>query len=287
MLQAILLSAGLSLGQTGNPLPVPPAPTPSVHHRPGPGKRTGTTPGGDPGEGHFLVHGSARNGPPRHARDVCRQERPEAPAVSAPLEFSVPGAPVAPAAAAAAAAAAATAPDRWLLMKSLQGTWPGAALDGNRTSIYGWVEASSTASSVGHNDLPESFNYRANEPMLQQAWFRIDRSVVTSGTTEPTFGFRRLDRRQRLPLHPAARHLQRAAHRPPRTAEIYGVDPSSSTGRPTSPPSAAAWTSRWAASTPPTAWKASRPSARRCCRTPTCSATARPSPTPASWAPSP
>src|SRR5437870_1292624 len=32
----------------------------------------------------------------------------------------------------------APAPDRWLLMQSLQGTWPGSLLDGNRLQIYGW-----------------------------------------------------------------------------------------------------------------------------------------------------
>src|SRR5262249_7479346 len=40
-----------------------------------------------------------------------------------------------------------------------------------------------------HNNLPESFNYLANTPMMQATWLRLARSVVTSGTTEPTFGF--------------------------------------------------------------------------------------------------
>src|SRR5206468_11486704 len=47
-----------------------------------------------------------------------------------------------------------------------------------------------TASSVEHNQLPMGFNYRANEFLLQQNWLRFERTVVTSGTTEPTFGFR-------------------------------------------------------------------------------------------------
>src|SRR5262249_20385226 len=54
----------------------------------------------------------------------------------------------APDQAAAAAPAAPPAPDRWLLMKSLQGTWPGALLDDNHLSISGWTDASFTASSV-------------------------------------------------------------------------------------------------------------------------------------------
>src|SRR5437868_9329288 len=28
--------------------------------------------------------------------------------------------------------------DRWLLMKGLQGTWPGWVFDSNRLSLYGW-----------------------------------------------------------------------------------------------------------------------------------------------------
>jgi hypothetical protein len=82
------------------------------------------------------------------------------------------------------------APDRWLFMKSLQGTWPGWLLDGNRMSISGWTDASFTASSDRSSNLPLGFNYRANDFLLQQNWVRIDRPVVTSGTSDPTFGFR-------------------------------------------------------------------------------------------------
>ena len=81
-------------------------------------------------------------------------------------------------------------PDRWLLMKSLQGTWPGWMLDGNRLQISGWTEASFTASSARENQLPMGFNYLANQGALQQNWLRVERLVVTSGTTEPSFGFR-------------------------------------------------------------------------------------------------
>src|SRR5205823_10501072 len=37
--------------------------------------------------------------------------------------------------------------DRWLLMKSLQGTWPGALLDSNRLSLYGWSDLTYNVSS--------------------------------------------------------------------------------------------------------------------------------------------
>jgi hypothetical protein len=81
-------------------------------------------------------------------------------------------------------------PDRWLLMKALQGTCSGSLLDGNRLSISGWTDFSYTFSSVDHSNLPLGFNYRANEFLLQQNWLRFERSVVTGGTTEPTLGFR-------------------------------------------------------------------------------------------------
>ena len=81
-------------------------------------------------------------------------------------------------------------PDRWLLMRSLQGTFPGWLLDSQRIQISGWTHASFTASSATHEQLPMGFNYRANEFLLQQNWLRIERPVVTSGPSEPTFGFR-------------------------------------------------------------------------------------------------
>jgi hypothetical protein len=81
-------------------------------------------------------------------------------------------------------------PDRWFLMRNLQGTLPGVALDTERMQITGWTDMSFTASSDTHSNLPMGFNYRANEFLLQQNWLRFERTVVTSGTTEPTFGFR-------------------------------------------------------------------------------------------------
>jgi hypothetical protein len=81
-------------------------------------------------------------------------------------------------------------PDRWLLMKSLQGTYPGWLLDSNRMQISGWTEMSFTASTDVHDNLPMGFNYLANQFALQQNWLRLEQSVVTSGTTNPSFGFR-------------------------------------------------------------------------------------------------
>ena len=42
----------------------------------------------------------------------------------------------------------APAPDRWFLMRELQGTYPGWLLDGNRIQVYGWTDTSFTASSA-------------------------------------------------------------------------------------------------------------------------------------------
>src|SRR5690349_19363185 len=77
-------------------------------------------------------------------------------------------------------------PDRWLLMQSLQGTYPGWLLDGNRVQITGWTDLSYTASSAGHEQLPMGFNYKANQFLVQQNWLRIDRPVDQTSTT-PTW----------------------------------------------------------------------------------------------------
>jgi hypothetical protein len=110
---------------------------------------------------------------------------------SAPLEVTAPVAPVTPPVASPAGAAAAPATaDRWLLMKELQGTWEGWLLDSQRLQISGWTEISFTASTDVQSNLPMGFNYVPNDFLLQQNWLRVERSVITTGTTEPTFGFR-------------------------------------------------------------------------------------------------
>lgn len=86
--------------------------------------------------------------------------------------------------------AASSTPNRWRLMKELQGTLPGALLDDSRTQIYGWFNAGATFGTAPSNNLPLGFNYRDNSLSIQQNWIRIERTVVTTGTTEPTYGFR-------------------------------------------------------------------------------------------------
>ena len=83
-----------------------------------------------------------------------------------------------------------TPADRWFFMKLLQGTWEGSLLDGNRMQVSGWSDVSYTVGTDRHSNLPLGFNYIPYDLDLQQNWLRIERSVVTSGTTEPTFGFR-------------------------------------------------------------------------------------------------
>jgi len=111
-------------------------------------------------------------------------EAPEA------IVISVPGPPQPTVQLPPPAPATPAPPDRWILMKSLQGTWPGWILDSERMQVTGWTELSFTASSDAHSNLPMGFNYRANDFLLQQNWVRFERAVATTGTTEPTFGFR-------------------------------------------------------------------------------------------------
>ena len=122
-----------------------------------------------------------------------RQEPPTSPnsGGDAPVNFQLLRTPPPTAAAVQGAVAyqAATAGDRWRLMRELQGTWLGAMLDDERMYVYGWLQGSYNASSAAETNTTVTWNERANKFLLQQAWTRIGRSVVTSGTTEPTVGF--------------------------------------------------------------------------------------------------
>jgi hypothetical protein len=124
-----------------------------------------------------------------------------------------------------APAPAPPAPERWGLMRALQGTYPGWLLDGGRLSVSGWVEASFTASSDAHQQLPMGFDYLANEAQVQQAWLRVERAVDQNATT-PTFGFRSdtlfgIDYRFTVARGLFDGQLT-ADHRQP---NLYGVDP--------------------------------------------------------------
>jgi hypothetical protein len=160
MLPALLLTAALSVGQHDTPGPDDgPALLPALVVRPQ-GADKPRADGEKKEEGNNTEKKAEANAPEKQA------------------EAAAPPPPVAP------------QPDRWMLMKLLQGTWLGVPLDDRRITVSGWTEASFTASSDRDSNLPMGFNYRANDALLQQNWLRIDRPVVTSGTTEPTFGFR-------------------------------------------------------------------------------------------------
>jgi hypothetical protein len=160
MVPCFLLSASLFLGQ-----PPPPGPAEAA-----------------PAE----VEQEAVQEPPLPGKPAVQLEvAPE------PVDVTAPLLPV-PAKAAAAESAAvtgATPPDRWFLMRELQGTWLAALLDDNRMYLNGWFQTSFTASTDAVSNQPMVWNDRANEFLFQQAWVRLGRRVLTTGTTEPTFGF--------------------------------------------------------------------------------------------------
>jgi Putative beta-barrel porin-2, OmpL-like. bbp2 len=132
----------------------------------------------------LLFAGALCLGQPEPAKDKSPEKAAEINLpVTSPAAPAPPTNPVPPASPAAP-------PDRWFIMRELQGTPAGAFLDANRLAVYGWTETSFTASSDAHENLPMGFNYKANQFLLQQNWLRIEQAVVTTGTTEPTFGFR-------------------------------------------------------------------------------------------------
>ena len=108
------------------------------------------------------------------------------PAPILPQGFSPPLAAAQP----TPASPAVSPPERWPLMRAIQGTWLGAGLEDQRTQVSGWAQGNFTASSDRASNLPYGWNYKANQFLLEQNWLRIDRAVVTSKTEEPTFGFR-------------------------------------------------------------------------------------------------
>jgi Putative beta-barrel porin-2, OmpL-like. bbp2 len=204
----VFLTAALALGQPGVTLPdiAPNAP---------PIFRTPTFTAVEP--------------PVTAAPEAAPDEAPKPVQITAPL---LPAPPAKPAAAAAAAPVVAP-PPRWFLMKELQGTYFGSQLDGNRIAVYGWAEMSGTLSSAGVSNEPMAWNDRANRALLQQFFVRVERPVVTTGTTMPTFGFRSdtiigSDYRFTLPRGIFNGQLINSSIDPNTgvpTQNLYGVDP--------------------------------------------------------------
>ena len=106
--------------------------------------------------------------------------------ITAPLLPTPPAAPVPPLAAAPAAAPPAFPP--YLFMRAVQGTWEGNEMLGNRLNLYGWTEASYTANRT-HATTPMLAQSPGSAFEMNQNWLVFERTVVTSGTTEPTYGF--------------------------------------------------------------------------------------------------
>ncbi len=154
------------------------------------------------------------------------QTEPESPQ---PIEVQVPLLPAVtspPTAEAAKIAPTGTLPDRYFFMKETQGTWLGALMNDNRLYLYGWTEGSFTASTNAVTNNPVVWNDRANRFLLQQNWIRFGRSVIPSGTTEPTFGFQAdillgSDYRFTLPRGLFNSQLQNSTG----AQNLYGVDP--------------------------------------------------------------
>lgn len=181
MLPTLVFSAALALGQADPARPAAPAeaepPMPQYIRSP--------AEVGEPPMPQYVR--SAADAVPNLM--FLNAQAPDA-GVARPVEIIAPVAPVPAAPAAAAAAPTAAAADRWMTMRALQGTWLGSELDGHRLSFSGWTEMSYTASTASVSNQPVVWNDRANQFLLQQQWFRFERSVVTSGTTDPTWGFR-------------------------------------------------------------------------------------------------
>jgi len=68
---------------------------------------------------------------------------------------------------------------KYLVMKTLEGSWLGDKLDKKGISIYGWSEASYTASSTRHSNLPMTTNDWANEFLNNQNYLVIEKAIDT------------------------------------------------------------------------------------------------------------
>lgn len=79
---------------------------------------------------------------------------------------------------------------QWALMKSLQGTWCGDALNSERIRVYGWLNASGNLSTSRNSNTPDSYWIAANQVELDQAILRAERQVDSVQTDHIDWGFR-------------------------------------------------------------------------------------------------
>lgn len=222
MFHLLLVSAALALGDTdtspvAHPADLPPADVPARQPEAVP-------------QGEAAPVGRAVLAMPDLGSDAQPEAKAqEQPAAAPPIKI-VPETPEEPAA--EEPAAAAEPAERWWLMRELQGTTAGYLLDTHRISISGWLAGSYTASQASFSNSPVVWNDRANEFLFQQGWVRIERSIVTDGTTSPSWGFRSdwlfgSDYRMTLPRGLWNSQLL-ASDIPiadPSRQNLYGVDP--------------------------------------------------------------
>jgi len=76
------------------------------------------------------------------------------------------------------------------LMKALEGTALGDWLKDNRIYTYGWINASANLSSSKNSNSPDSYWLVANNALLDQLIFRIERPVDSVQTDHIDWGFR-------------------------------------------------------------------------------------------------
>ena len=81
------------------------------------------------------------------------------------------------------------APEPFALMRALKGTPAGDRLDALGINISGWAQGSYTLSSAHRNNLPVTFNDRADFWQLNQNYLKIEKAVDTS-KDEFQLGFR-------------------------------------------------------------------------------------------------
>jgi hypothetical protein len=82
-------------------------------------------------------------------------------------------------------------PDRWLVMKALQGTYPGWLLDSQHTQVYGWVQQGFAANIDSPRDrvnFGANEDWRSNDYRLNQAYFIFEKPLEHE--SKPNVGYR-------------------------------------------------------------------------------------------------
>lgn len=83
-----------------------------------------------------------------------------------------------------------TAPDAYPLMRALQDTRVGAALNTSRLRIYGWINPSANVSTSKNTNIPLTYGIDPNSVHLDQVVFRIERGLDTHQRNHMDWGFR-------------------------------------------------------------------------------------------------